>query len=385
MKFLLIVLSVISLMFAACQTAEVKKPTNLSEKITKSFFGKLSDGQEIDVYTLENKNGLKTEIINYGAIQISLLVPDKNGNLDDIILGYDGIDNYVTNNPYFGSIIGRYGNRIAKGRFSLDGKEYILACNNDENHLHGGEKGFNNVVWNFVSSKENEKGVSLTLSYLSKDGEEGYPGNLIIVVTYTLSNDDELIISYQAKTDKKTICNLTQHNYYNLSGHDSGDILSQQLMINADNFTPIDAGFIPTGEIKPVKGTVFDFTKPTAIGKNLKKDDEQLVFGKGYDHNFVLNKKGKEGKMTLAASVFDPKSGRFMEVLTEEPGLQFYGGNFLDGSNIGKDGTVYNYRSAFCLESQHYPDSPNKTNFPSVVLNPEEEYSTKTIYKFSVK
>ena len=385
MKFLLIVLCVTGLMLSACQTAEIKKSTNLSEKISKKSFGKLKNGQVIDVYTLENKNGLKTDIINYGAIQVSLLVPDKNGKLDDIILGYDGIVNYVTNNPYFGSIIGRYGNRIAKGRFSLDGKEYVLACNNDENHLHGGEKGFNNVVWNFVSSEENENGVSLTLSYLSKDGEEGYPGNLKVFITYTLSNNDELIISYKAKTDKKTICNLTQHNYYNLSGHDSGDILSHQLMINSDSFTPIDVGFIPIGEIKPVKGTNFDFTKPTAIGKNVKKDDEQLIFGKGYDHNFVLNKKGEKGKMTFAASVFDPKSGRFMEVFTEEPGLQFYGGNFLDGSNIGKDGIVYNFRNAFCLESQHYPDSPNKPNFPSVVLKPGEEYSTKTIYKFSVK
>jgi len=372
-------------MLSACQNAEIKKSTNLSEKISKKSFGKLKTGQEIDVYTLENKNGLKTDIINYGAIQVSLLVPDKNGKFADVILGYDGIVNYVTNNPYFGSIIGRYGNRIAKGRFSLDGKKYVLACNNDENHLHGGVKGFSNVVWDFVSSKENENGVSLTLSYLSKDGEEGYPGNLKVFVTYTLSNNDELIISYKAKTDKKTICNLTQHNYYNLSGHDSGDILSHQLMINADSFTPIDVGFIPTGEIKPVKGTNFDFTKPTPIGKNVNNKDEQLVFGKGYDHNFILNKKGKKGEMTFAASVFDPKSGRFMEVLTEEPGLQFYGGNFLDGSNIGKDGTVYNFRNAFCLESQHYPDSPNKPNFPSVVLKPGEEYSTKTIYKFSVK
>ena len=372
-------------MLSACQNAEIKKSTNLSEKISKKIFGKLKTGQEIDVYTLENINGLKTDIINYGAIQVSLLVPDKNGKFDDIILGFDEIDNYVTNNPYFGSIIGRCGNRIAKGKFSLDGKKFVLACNNNENHLHGGEKGFNNVVWDFVSSKENKNGVSLTLSYLSKDGEEGYPGNLKVFVTYTLSNNDELVISYKAKTDKKTICNLTQHNYYNLSGHDSGDILSHKLMINADNFTPIDAVFIPTGKIKPVKGTNFDFTKPTAIGKNVKKDDEQLVFGKGYDHNFVLNKKGKKGEMTFAASVFEPNSGRFMEVFTEEPGLQFYGGNFLDGSNVGKDGTVYNFRNAFCLESHHYPDSPNKPDFPSVVLKPGEEYSTKTIYKFSVK
>jgi len=218
----------------------------------------------------------------------------------------------------------------------------------------------------FITSRISDS--ILTLSYLSKNGEEGYPGNLKVFVTYTLSNNDELIISYKAKTDKKTICNLTQHNYYNLNGHDSGDILSHKLMINADNFIPIDAGFIPTGKIIPVKNTAFDFTKPTAIGKNVKNKDEQLIFGKGYDHNFVLNKKGKKGEMTFAASVFEPKSGRFMEVFTEEPGLQFYGGNFLDGSNIGKNGTVYNFRNAFCLESQHYPDSPNKPNFPSVVL-----------------
>ncbi len=386
MKSLFILLSLISLIFAACQTTKIKKTIKFSEKITKKTFGKLKNGQVIDIYTLENKNGLKTSIITYGAIQVSLFVPDKNGKFDDIVLGYDNINSYVTNNPYyFGSIIGRYANRIAKGRFSLDGKKYVLACNNSGTHLHGGIKGFNSKVWKFVSSKKNKNGVSLTLSYLSKDGEEGYSGNLKVFVTYTLDNNDELIISYKAKTDKKTICNLTQHNYYNLNGHDSGDILSHILMINADNYTPIDNGFIPTGEIKPVKGTNFDFTKPTVIGKNINNKDEQLIFGKGYDHNFVLNKNGKKGKMTFAASVYSPKSGRVMEVFTEEPGMQFYCGNFLDGNNVGKNGAVYNYRNAFCLETEHFPDSPNKPNFPSVVLNPGEEYLTKTIYKFSVK
>jgi len=351
----------------------------------KKPFGKLNTGREIDVYTLENKNGLKTDIITFGARQVSLYVPDKNRNFKDILLGFDDIKGYEEENPYFGAVIGRYGNRIRKGKFSLDGIEYRLACNNEQNHLHGGKKGFDSVVWDFVSADENENGVSLTLSYLSKDGEEGYPGNLKVFVTYTLTNDDELIISYKATTDKKTICNLTQHNYYNLSGHDSGDILSHQLMINADNFTPIDKGLIPTGEIRPVKGTDFDFTTPTSIGARVNNKDEQLAFGKGYDHNFVLNKKGIEGEMTLAASVFDPKSGRVMEVYTEEPGLQFYCGNFLDGSNIGKGGAAYNHRNAFCLETHHYPDSPNKPNFPTVTLNPGEEYSTKTIYKFSAK
>ncbi len=379
-----IILSSLAILLSSCCQYNCNK-NKLSEKIMKKPFGKLKNGQEIDVYTLENKNGLKTGIINFGARQVSLFVPDKNGKFKDILFGFDKIEDYEAENPYFCAIIGRYGNRIGKGRFSLDGKEYVLACNNDENHLHGGKKGFDSVVWNFVSSDENENGVSLTLSYLSKDGEEGYPGNLKVFVTYTLSNNDELIIGYKATTDKKTVCNLTQHNYHNLGGHGSGDILSHQLMVNADNFTPVDKGLIPTGEIKPVKGTDFDFTKPTAIGARINNKDQQLIFGKGYDHNFVLNKDGKEGEMTLAASVFDPKSGRIMEVFTEEPGIQFYSGNFLDGTNIGKDGTVYNHRNAFCLETQHYPDSPNKPDFPSVVLKPGEEYSTKTIYKFSAK
>ncbi len=380
--FCIIAVLSISIFFSSC----AQNNCNLTKtNIMKKSFGKLKNGQEIDLYSLENKNGLKTEIINFGARQVSLLVPDKNENFKDILLGFDKISDYENENPYFSAIIGRYGNRIGKGKFSIDGKEFSLACNNDENHLHGGVKGFDSVVWDFVSSEENENGASIKFSYLSKDGEEGYPGNLKVFVTYTLSNDDELIISYKATTDKKTICNLTQHNYHNLSGHDSGKILSHQLMINADNFTPIDKGLIPTGEIKPVKGTNFDFTKPTAIGERVNNKSEQLVFGKGYDHNFVLNKNGKEGKMTLAASVFDPKSGRVMDVFTEEPGVQFYSGNFLDGTNVGKDGTVYNQRNAFCLETQHYPDSPNKPNFPTVILNPGEEYSTKTIYKFSAK
>jgi len=351
----------------------------------KNSFGKLKNGQEIDIYTLENKNDLKTEIINFGARQVSLFVPDKNGKFNDILLGFDKISDYEDKNPYFGAVIGRYGNRIGKGTFSIDGKKVVLACNNGENHLHGGIKGFDSVVWDFVALDENEAGVSLTFSYISKDGEENYPGNLTTLVTYTLNNDNELIISYKATTDKKTICNLTQHNYHNLGGHDSGDILSHQLTINADNFTPIDKGLIPTGEIRPVKNTNFDFTIPTAIGKRVNNKDDQLVFGNGYDHNFVLNKNGKEGEITFVASAFDPNSGRVMEVFTDQPGVQFYCGNFLDGSNIGKGGAVYNHRNAFCLETHHFPDSPNKPNFPTVILNPGEEYSTKTIYKFSVK
>jgi len=342
----------------------------------------LPDGTQAKFYTLSNKNGLSATVTNYGGIIVNLMVPGKDGKMEDVVLGYEKVEDYVKDSLHFGALIGRYGNRIGNGKFVLDGVICNLAINNGKNHLHGGLKGFDKVVWNAVQVKTPE-GPSLKLHYLSKDGEEGYPGNLDVNVTYTLTNKNELRIDYLATTDKTTVCNLTQHSYFNLKGQGSGDILGHELMINADNFTPVDEGSIPTGEIRSVKGTPMDFRKSTPIGARINADDQQIKYGLGYDHNWVLNKKAN--KMTLAARVYEPQSGRRMEVWTTEPGIQFYSGNFLNGSNIGKDGKVYNHRNGFCLETQHYPDSPNKRDFPSVVLRLGEKYETKTIYKFLTK
>lgn len=350
------------------------------ESIKKEPFG-TADGKPVALYTLTNKNGLVAKITNYGGIVTSLMVPDRNGNLGDIVLGYDNLDSYIKNNPYFGALIGRYGNRIGKGKFSLDGKEYSLATNNGENTLHGGNKGYDKVVWNAKEIKTKE-GVGLELTYVSPDGEEGYPGNLSIRVDYILTNRNELKVDYFATTDKKTVLNLTNHSYFNLAA--GGTILDHELMLNANRFTPVDKGLIPTGELRSVKGTPFDFTKPTAIGVRINQDDEQLRFGGGYDHNWVLNK-SRSGVMTLAARLYDPKSGRLMEIFTTEPAIQFYAGNFLDGTIAGKRGQVYAYRSGLTLETQHYPDSPNKPDFPSTVLKPGEEYRHTVIHKFSTK
>lgn len=350
--------------------------------IEKQPFGKTEDGTAVDLYTLTNINGVEAKITNYGGTVVSLKVPDRNGKLGDIVLGYDNLEGYLKNNPYFGSIIGRYGNRIAKGKFTLNGVEYTLAQNNGENHLHGGIKGFDKVVWN-AREVLGENKVGLELTYLSKDGEEGYPGNLSVTVTYTLNNNNELKIDYAATTDKDTVVNLTHHSYFNLAGAGEGDILDHELMINADKFTPVDSGLIPTGELRSVKGTPMDFTQPIAIGARINQRDEQLTLGNGYDHNWVLNI--TEGYLTLVARVYEPKTGRVMEVFTTEPGMQFYTGNFLDGSITGKDGKVYHQRYGFCLETQHFPDSPNKPEFPSTVLKPGEKYMTTTIYKFSTK
>lgn len=353
---------------------------NMSNAIEKKSFGKTPDGKAVEIYTLKNSNGLEARIMTYGGIVVSLKTPDKNGNLGDIVLGYDDLDGYIKNNPYFGSLVGRYGNRIAKGKFILDGKTYTLAVNNGENHLHGGLKGFDKVVWNAKPLKSAD-GQALELTYLSKDGEEGYPGNLNVKVIYTLTKKNELRIKYSAKTDKKTIFNPTHHSYFNLAG--TGDILFHQLMINANKFTPVDKGLITTGELREVKGSPMDFTKPMAIGSRINAQDEQLLFGKGYDHNWVLNPSRHAEK--LAAKVTEPNTGRVMEVSTTEPGIQFYSGNFLDGTNIGKGNQIYAFRNGFCLEAQHYPDSPNKKSFPSVVLNPGQEYKQTTTYKFSVQ
>lgn len=343
--------------------------------IKKEPYGKTSDGQNVDLYTLTNTSSLKVKTITFGGTITSLQVPDRKGKFADIVLGYDNLDQYVNDKAYLGSLIGRYGNRIAKGRFTLNGVEYKLATNNGPNHLHGGIKGFNKVVWN-AQPVEQADGTGLKLTYLSKDDEEGYPGNLTCTVIYTLTNNNELKISYEATTDKTTIVNLTSHSYFNLAGHNSGDILGQELMLNADNYTPADDTLIPTGEIKTVKGTSVDFTKPAAIGSRIAQ-----VPG-GYDHNFVLN--NKKGTLGLAARVYEPSYGRVMEIYTTEPGIQFYSGNFLDGSAKAK-GTVYNKHNGFCLETQHFPDSPNKPNFPSTVLKPGEKYTHLTMHRFLTK
>lgn len=351
-------------------------------KIEKAPFGEV-EGQPVDLYTLTNANGLVMTVTNYGGIVVSLTVPDKAGNLGDIVLGFSAVADYVKNSPYYGCIVGRYGNRIGKAKFSLDGQEYALAANNGENSLHGGVKGFDKVIW-AAKEVKTDNAVGVELKYLSKDMEEGFPGNLDATVTYWLTNDNEFKIEYAATTDKPTVVNLTHHSYFNLAGEGSGDILGHELTINADTYTPVDQGLIPTGKLEPVEGTPMDFRTATAVGARIDADFEQLKFGKGYDHNWVLNRKSA-GDMELAATVFEPKSGRVMEVLTTEPGLQFYAGNFLDDSRTGKSGKVNGFRTGLCLETQHYPDSPNKPDFPTVVLKPGETYKTSTIYKFSTK
>jgi aldose 1-epimerase len=323
---------------------------------------------------------LVAQVTNYGGRIISLWTPDKDGNFDDIVIGYNTLDGYLNSNEiYYGALIGRYGNRIAKGQFTLNDSVYTLAQNNGENHLHGGENGFNNKVWEARQLDEQ----TLELKYLSKDGEEGYPGNLDVTVSYQLTNDNELEIEYWAKTDKPTPVNLTQHSFFNLAGAGSGNVKDHILQINAAYYTPVDSGLIPTGEIAPVEGTPMDFRTPTAIGARENDNFEQLIFGKGYDHNWVLNK--AEDDLNFAAKVLEPTTGRTLEVYTNEPGLQFYGGNFLDGSDTGKNGKVYSHRSAFCLETQHFPDSPNHPDFPSTILQPGDEYYSICVYKFGVE
>lgn len=332
----------------------------------------------IQAFDLINPSGLRLTVTNYGGKIMSLMVPDKEGKLDDIVLGYDSLSQYPSGNPYFGALIGRYGNRIAKGNFVLDNKPYQLALNNGANALHGGPHGFHQVLWQAEPIGKNK----IELHYLSKDGEEGYPGNLSVKVTYTLTDENELMIDYEATTDRETIVNLTHHSFFNLAGAGNNSILNHELLINASSFCPVDTTLIPTGELKNVNGTPFDFLTPHTIGERINEPDDQLKFAKGYDHNWVLNKKGNE--LSLAARVTDPASGRVMEVWTTEPGLQFYSGNFLDGSDIGKGNKKYGYRSAFCLEAQHFPDSPHRPHFPSTVLKPGETYRQKTIYRFRV-
>ncbi len=348
-------------------------------KIKKQPFGTLADGTEIALYTLVNVQGMMATITNYGGAIVSLSAPDRHGNFGDVVLGFDTLEEYVDHSPYFGCLIGRFGNRIAKGRFTLDGVEYVLAQNDGQNHLHGGLKGFDKRVWT-SRALESPNGPALVLTYTSPDGEEGYPGTLAVTVAYTLADDNSLIIDYTATTDKKTVVNLTNHSYFNLSAGTAETILDHELFINAETFTPVDGTLIPTGEIRPVGGTPLDFRTLTPIGARINMDDAQLKFGGGYDHNWVLN--GTPGELRLAARVYEPTSGRVMEVHTTEPAIQFYAGNFLPPALKGKGGRVYVWRGGFCLETQHYPDSPNKPSFPSTVLEPGQVYRTTTIYKF---
>ena len=352
------------------------------QTLQKEYFGKLDDVRSVYRYSLLNKNGLKAQIIDFGATLVALEAPDRQGQFADVLLGYDSLQHYVNDQSYFGGIVGRYGNRIAKGRFNLNGQTYQLTINNGENHLHGGLIGFNKVLWaarEVTTSAE----PAVKFTYLSADGEQGYPGNVTLQVTYTLTDDNELRIDYEGTTDQTTILNPTNHAYFNLSGSTDQTILGHELKIAADHYTPVDAGLITSGELAPVEGTPMDFRTAQSIGARIDDDFEQLKFGRGYDHNWVLN--DYTGAVRLVATLYDPRSGRLLEVLTDQPGLQFYSGNFLDGSVVGKGGINYQFRTGLCLEAQHFPDSPNKPHFPPVTLQPGEVYRQTTIYRFSIK
>lgn len=365
---------------AACNQPSIKKTTDMTDstKIPADAFEKTIDGKQTNLYTLKNKNGITATFTNYGGRIVSLLVPDKTGKLTDVVLGFDSVDGFVNSTErYYGATIGRYGNRIAKGKFKLDGIEYHSSINNPPNTLHGGKQGYQEVVWDakLIDS------ATLELSYLSKDMEEGYPGNLTIKVIYSLTDDNEFKCVYEAHTDKNTVVNLTNHAFFNLNGEGSGTILNHLLQVDADSYIPVDAGLIPTGKIEPVKGTPFDFTKPETIGKRIDDNNEQLKNGKGYDHNYVLN---KHDITTPIATIIGDKSGIKMKVYTEEPGIQFYSGNFMQAKNLMKRGIKDEFRTSFALETQHYPDSPNQPQFPSTELKPGDVYKTQSLFKFSV-
>lgn len=348
--------------------------------IEKKTFGVTPEGLAADLYVLTAAPDFKAAITNYGGIIVSLWAPDRDGALMDIVLGFDDLDAYVAKHPYFGAIVGRYGNRIAKGRFVIGDKEYTLAQNNGPNHLHGGVRGFDKALW-AAEPLTREDAVGLKLTHTSPDGDEGYPGTLQCTMTYWLTRDRTLEIEYEAVTDAPTHVNLTNHSYFNLKGHDGGAILDHEMTLVADHFTPVDETLIPTGELRPVENTPFDFRTGAAIGARIGEEDEQLRFGIGYDHNFVLDPEAK-GEFKLAARVREASTGRVLEAWTTEPGVQFYCGNFLDGTNVGKGGTVYQHRNGFCLETQHFPDSPNQPTFPSTLLQPGDTYKTKTHYRF---
>ncbi len=365
----------ISMSIASSQAAAASK----GGSITQQPWGTTHNGTPVSLFTLKNANGVEVQISNFGGVVTHFIAPDKNGKMGDVVLGFDTVEPYEDSTTYIGALIGRYGNRIAKGHFTLDGTTYTLAINNPPNSLHGGVVGFNKVVWMPKAIPGAEPALQLT--YLSHDGEEGFPGNLNVKVVYTLTNDNALRVDYTATTDKDTVLNLTQHSYFNLAG--KGDILNHVVYINADRFTPINSDLIPTGELRSVKGTPFDFTHPTAIGARINENDQQLKFAGGYDDNWVLNK--KPGELSLAARVVEPTSGRVLEVYTTQPGLQFYTGNFLDGTLTGKYGVVYKYRTGFCMESQHFPDSPNQPQFPTTELKPGQVYHQTIIFRLSVE
>jgi aldose 1-epimerase len=346
--------------------------------ITKSAFGKLDDGTPVDLYTLRNRTGIEAKVITYGGIIVSLTTPDRNGKYDDIVLGFDSLASYVHDSPYFGAIVGRYANRIANGRFTLDGKTYQLPINNPPNSLHGGDRGFDKAVWE-AAPFDRADGVGLVLSHTSPDGDQGYPGTVRAQVTYTLTDKNELSVAYHATSDKATPINLSQHSYFNLGGA-RRDVLAHVLTLNADRYTPVDSTLIPTGKLASVAGTPFDFRTPTAIGARINDNDEQLRYGHGYDHNFVLVRAATG--LTHAAHVLEPTTGRTLDVYTDQPGLQFYTGNFLDGTLHGKQGHVYGFRYALCLETQHFPDSPNEPSFPSTILRPGAAFASRTVFVF---
>ena len=363
----------------------VPQPSSTAPHVTRAAFGTLADGRAVELFTITNAHGVEMRVTNYGGIITALRTPDRGGKFDDIVLGYDSVAGYLRDSPYFGAIVGRYGNRIARGQFTLDGTTYHLAINNGPNSLHGGLRGFDKVIWT-AQPFQNQEGAGITLDYTSRDMEEGYPGTLRTRVTYTLTDDDRLIVDYRATTDKATPINLTQHTYWNLVGGARRDILGHELTINADAMTPVDSTLIPTGEIAPVAGTPFDFRVPTAIGARIdQRQNTQIRYGNGYDHNYVLNRSGAGAdELVRAARVVEPSTGRTLDILTTEPGVQFYSGNFLDGSITGKGGAVYRFRYGLALETQHYPDSPNHPNFPSTILRPGQEYHSRTVYQFGV-
>ncbi len=392
-------LAVAALGVAACQSptpatgdtppaapASPAAPAPPRPAVTKSSFGTLADGTAVDLYTMTNAHGVEVRVTNYGAIIVSLKVPDKNGALGDVVLGYNRIDDYVKDTPYFGAVVGRYGNRIGGARFTLDGKTYTLAANDGVNTLHGGRKGFDKLVWT-AKPVEGREGPALELSLTSKDGDEGYPGTLQLTVTYTLTEADALIVDYRARTDKATPVNVTQHSYFNLAGEGVGTIDQHVMQIHADRYTPVAKGLIPTGELAPVDGTPFDFRTPTAIGARIASTHPQMVLGGGYDHNWVINWPPglAADKLAPVLRVTEPTTGRTLEVESTEPGLQFYSGNFLDGHLVGKSNRPYVKRAAFCVETQHFPDSPNKPDFPTTIVRPGTDYQSRTVFRFGVQ
>jgi aldose 1-epimerase len=369
--------AVVAQVVAGADGGQSPTPPHGKRGVSHSAFGHTADGKAVELYVLTNRSGVEVRAMTYGAIITSIRVPDRNGQLGDIVLGFDTLEGYLKDSPYFGALVGRYGNRIARGQFVLDGTTYKLAINNPPNHLHGGVKGFDKQLWS-ARPLDGPEGVGVAFKRLSPDGEEGYPGNLNATVTYTLTDKNELVVNYEATTDKPTPVNLTQHTYFNLAG--TGDILAHELMLNADRYTPVDATLIPTGELAPVDGTPFDFRKSTAIGSRITQTNPQLKNGNGYDHNWVLNRTGTG--LQTAARVLEASTGRTLEVATTEPGVQFYTGNFLDGSLKGKSETAYQRRTGFCLETQHFPDSPNHPAFPTTILKPGQTYSSRTVFTF---